>query len=48
MRTITPSQTEIYLPLFQWANRHRAKPFPEIARWQIDRNLRVSNVEVRT
>jgi hypothetical protein len=48
MHSLPRSQSEIHLPLFDWANRHRAKPFPKITSWQIDRNLRVSHIEVRT
>jgi hypothetical protein len=46
MKTIAPTKTEIYLPLFAWANRHRAKPFPQIKRYQVDGNLRVTRFEV--
>ena len=46
MQRIAPPKTECYLPLFEWAKRHRAKPFPAITRWQIDRNLLVSRIEV--
>jgi hypothetical protein len=47
MQHIASPKTEIYLPLFAWANRHRVKPFPQITRWQIDGNLRVSRIEVK-
>ncbi len=47
MHRLQQKPTEIYLPLFVWANRHRARPFPKITRWQIDRNLLVTKVEVR-
>ena len=47
MRTIAPPKSEIYLPLFAWANRHRAKPVFQITRYQVDGNLCVSGIEVK-
>lgn len=44
MPFIATHHRESYLPLFKWAVRHRAQPFPKITRWQIDRNLNVLNV----
>jgi hypothetical protein len=46
MQHIASPKTEIHLPLFAWANRHRAKPFPQINRYQVDGNLRVTRFEV--
>jgi hypothetical protein len=43
---IAPPKIEIHLPLFAWANRHRAKPFPQIRRWHVDGNLCVTGIEV--
>ena len=47
MSILERSKTKIHLPLFEWANRHRAKPFPQIKRWQIDGNLLVTGIEVK-
>lgn len=46
MPFIASHHRESYLPLFEWAFRHRATPFPKITRWQIDRNLNVLYVRV--
>lgn len=48
MHKLPHPQSEIYLPLFRWANRHHPSRSPKITSWQIDRNLRVLRVEVRT
>lgn len=47
MQHLALPRIEIHLPLFEWANRHRAKPFPTIMCWQIDRHLTVTRLDVR-
>lgn len=48
MHHIASPKAEIHLPLFVWANRHRAKPFTRLTSWSIDRNLNVLKVQVRS
>lgn len=47
MLIVASPKTKIHLPLFAWANRHRVKPCPQIKRYQVDGNLRVSKIEVK-
>jgi hypothetical protein len=49
MRTVSHSNAEIYrtLPLFIWSVNNSGKQISKLAKWSIDGQLNVLNVEVR-